>query len=115
MGADDALEQALRQLKLEYLAEAPQRIAELRSLMAGATEKQPEALDGLKRAFHKLAGSGGSYGIPAVSETARVGEAAAQRLLQDSAPGEPSDFASIGTHIEAVAAAFESARAAEGM
>jgi HPt (histidine-containing phosphotransfer) domain-containing protein len=104
----------MHRLKLEYLAESPQRIAELRAHLAAAESGAAGALDELRRAFHKLAGSGGSYGLPEVSDAARSGETTAQSLLAASGTVSPGSLGELRSHIEAVAAAFGAARAAEG-
>lgn len=69
-GTDDPL----IRLQWEYLREAPERLAELRKDLAAFRAGEPDALDSLRVRFHRLAGSGGSYGMPRVSEIARAAE-----------------------------------------
>ncbi len=64
----------LIQLQWEYVREAPQRLAELRKDLAAFRAGEPDALDSLRTRFHRLAGSGGSYGLPRVTEVARAAE-----------------------------------------
>lgn len=73
MSADevDELFQALRR---EYLAESADRLAELRSHVAGFRNGAAKATSLLKTHFHRLAGSGGSYGFPDVSAIAKEAE-----------------------------------------
>ena len=109
---NDALLEALKLLRIEYLKDAPQRVAELRSLLAGAERGEGGALDELRRALHKLAGSGGSYGYPELSARSRAGEVEAQRLLDTHAPVSASALGTLRVMVEGVAAAF--AAAADG-
>jgi len=64
----------------------------------------------LARLFHRLAGSGGSYGIDAVTTAARAGEHLADALAPAGKPLSPEDAAALQSHIAGVAAAFEAAR-----
>jgi diguanylate cyclase (GGDEF)-like protein len=74
MSEQDPLEVAMAALRREYLAEAPARLLELRKDYAAVLASEPDAAASLKGRFHKLAGSGGSYGFPEVSSLARKGE-----------------------------------------
>ena len=64
---DDAF-QALRR---EYLAEVPTRLRELRADVAALRAGDAEAVASLLTRFHRLVGSGGSYGFPQISAFAR--------------------------------------------
>jgi diguanylate cyclase (GGDEF)-like protein len=81
----DPLDDAMLQLQREYLAEFPDRIEELRSDIASFRALRPEAAASLKTRFHRLAGSGGSYGFPEISVVARDME---QWMGAKPAPGE---------------------------
>jgi len=70
----DALNDALAELRREYLFDAPGRLAELRKDIAAFRVGEADAIQSLIRRFHRLAGSGGSYGFPEVSDLAREGE-----------------------------------------
>ena len=59
------------ELQREYLAELPERLAELRRDIAGFAEGHPDAAQSLRGRLHRLAGSGGSYGFPELSAIAR--------------------------------------------
>ncbi len=61
-------------LQREYLADAPARLADLRKDLAAFRTGEPDALESLRRRFHQLAGSGGSYGFPRVTEISRTME-----------------------------------------
>src|SRR6478752_8246144 len=70
----DPLEEAMAGLRRDYLTESAARLLELRKDYAAVLACEPEAALSLKGRFHKLAGSGGSYGFPEVSSLARKGE-----------------------------------------
>ena len=59
-------DELLRQLQAEYLASIPEKVTEIQLLIAnGDTTK-------LREAFHKLKGTGKTYGMPEVSELCAV-------------------------------------------
>lgn len=109
----DPLAEALKGLRREYLAEAPARVAELRSLLGPVLAGDRVALDGLRRALHKLAGSGGSYGFAGVSAASRAGEQVARRLLETGAAVGAADGAALREAVECVDREFAQARAAQ--
>lgn len=59
----------LDELRAEYRAELPAKLAHLRELLTKGQLKD------LHRALHTLAGSAGTFGLPAVGEAAREAEA----------------------------------------
>jgi len=93
------------QLRREYLVEAPARLGELRKDLAAIRAGEPEALESLKSRFHRLAGSGGSYGFPAISEVSRE----AEDWLSKHPNPDDNGFAFLGVAIGRVAAAFDDA------
>jgi chemotaxis protein histidine kinase CheA len=108
--ADDPLEQQLGALRREYLADSAQRVTELRQGRARLAEGERAALPDLRQAFHRLAGSGGSYGFPLVSICSREGEQLVQALIAAGKTAEAADFRALDVCIERIAAAFEEAR-----
>lgn len=62
------LEDMLLQLKQEYVASLPQRVETLRAQFASGNVVV------LKDEFHRLKGSGKTYGLPEVSSVGEVGE-----------------------------------------
>ena len=64
-------DEAFLALQREYLAELPARLDELRADVAAFRAGQAESAASLKTRLHRLAGSGGSYGFPEISEVAR--------------------------------------------
>jgi len=112
-GSSDAnLDALLRQLRVQYVADSDDRVAELRDSLARVESGEQPALDELRRRFHKLAGSGGSYGLPDVTDRSRAGEQAAVGLLQAGAPPGVGAIAALRAHVEAVAGAFAAAKQA---
>jgi HPt (histidine-containing phosphotransfer) domain-containing protein len=108
----DPLAELLRNLRRDYLRDSTERVAELRGLLDRVQKGDAGAMDELKRALHKLAGSGGSYGFAAVSTASRAGEHVARRVLESGTPPGTDDLASLEDSIRQVADAFAAARAA---
>ena len=79
--ADDDL---LRELRAEYLAGSDGHIAALRADIAELRNGTPGAATAMRSRLHQLAGSGGSYGFPAISAIAREAE---QWLIGAPPPG----------------------------
>jgi diguanylate cyclase (GGDEF)-like protein len=67
-GPDDGI---FLELQREYLAELPERLGELDAAAAAFRAGDPTAAASLRTRFHRLAGSGGSYGFPEISAVAR--------------------------------------------
>jgi diguanylate cyclase (GGDEF)-like protein len=107
----DEQDELFQQLRKEYLAEAPARLDELRKDLAAACAREPEALASLRSRFHKLAGSGGSYGFQAITDASREGE---HWLLDHPEPGD-AGFAWLGGVVGRIAAAFDDAARALGL
>jgi diguanylate cyclase (GGDEF)-like protein len=102
----DPLNDALAELRREYLFDAPGRLAELRKDVSAFRAGESDAALSLIRRFHRLAGSGGSYGFPEISEIARGGE----RWLKTETPA-PSEVAAVKLTdlVDRLAAAFDTA------
>jgi chemotaxis protein histidine kinase CheA len=106
----DELAAVLRQLRQQYLDESPHRLAELEAQLALVAGGDSSALVGLADILHRLAGSGGSYGLADVTTAARAGEKFALSLRDASAAPDPGAISRLREHIAAVAAAFEAGR-----
>jgi diguanylate cyclase (GGDEF)-like protein len=106
----DALEAAFQELRREYLAEAAGRLAELRKDAAAFLAGEADAAESLLTRFHRLTGSGGSYGFPEVSVIARENEQwlAAQPELN------PAAAARLERAIEQLQTTFDRAAIAMG-
>ncbi len=77
---------AWAELRAEYLAEAPERLARGRAALGRLRAGERAAADELRRVFHGFAGSGRTYGFDRVTELGLAGEG-----LADSWPGEGED------------------------
>ncbi len=106
-GTDEFFEE----LRREYLAEAPARLNELRKDLEAMRAGEADAAASLKVRFHRLAGSGGSYGFPEVSAAARAAE---QWLGTQSAP-DATGIEQISGMIDQLAATFDRAGAELGL
>jgi diguanylate cyclase (GGDEF)-like protein len=70
----DQIDTVLAGLRREYLSAMPERVDELRADITAWRGGSAEATASLRGRFHKLAGSGGSYGFADLSAIAREGE-----------------------------------------
>jgi len=109
----DSPEESFNALRREYIAEAPGRLAELRKDIAAYRAGEPDATASLKTRFHRLAGSGGSYGFPIISDISRETE----RWLQDDPGAEPSPQAleRLETAVQRLSGAFNQAATEVGL
>jgi len=108
--APDPLEAAMHALRAEYLAESPERVRELSAALGRLRTKDATALADLQRHFHRLAGSGGSYGFPLVTDRSRAAEHTLARLESEGRPLAREDFAALEQHVLGVADAFRDAQ-----
>lgn len=82
--------QRLRELRRKYQAELPGRIAELAGaadVVAAASDKTI-GLRALMALAHKLAGSGGTFGLPELSRRAGAIEQSVERLIDSDRVSE---------------------------
>ncbi len=106
----DPLAEVMRGLRRDYLSGAPERVRELHTLLERTERGEPGALDGLRRALHKLAGSGGSYGFEEISKAGRAGEHLAQAVMErGGGVAASADVALLRKAVDAVTRAVESA------
>ncbi len=112
--SDDTFARQLQELRREYLADSPKRMAELRGLSDRLAHGDAGALADFRQAFHRLAGSGGSYGFPLVSTKSREAEHLVQRLAAAGAELTAADLTAIDTCVAGIALAFEEAAATFG-
>ncbi|HSE53532.1 MAG TPA: diguanylate cyclase [Gemmatimonadales bacterium] len=92
-----------QELRREYLAEAPARLGELRKDLAAARSGEIDAISSLKSRFHRLSGSGGSYGFPAISEASRE----AEQWIGEHPEPDDAGFAMLAGVIGRIASAFD--------
>jgi diguanylate cyclase (GGDEF)-like protein len=107
----EELELVLAQLRREYVAESPTRLEELRKDIAAFRAGEPDASKSLIILFHRLAGSGGSYGFPAISEIGKRME----RWLKSDPPPAPDQSGTLDDAVEQLVKAFDQAGAGLGM
>lgn len=84
-------EATIAHLRTQYLVSALERLDTIeRSLdVLDRNPSDTEALRAMARAYHKLAGSGGTYGFPKISELGFRGEVECTHLAErGSAPNE---------------------------
>lgn len=111
MSEDADLLKILAGLRAQYLAEAPERMANLGSALARARSGEAGALAEVRLLLHRLAGSGGSYGLQSVTDTARIAEHVAYELLDRGEPVAPDDADRLAALIDGVRTAFREAGA----
>ena len=99
----DPVAAALRELRREYHAEGPARVAELEAALTALREGDETAETTLTMLCHRLAGSGGAYGFPEVSVAARSME----QLLRSEPHWTAERLAVVESGIRQIAEAFE--------
>ncbi|MFN0180404.1 MAG: diguanylate cyclase [Gemmatimonadales bacterium] len=99
------------ELRREYLLEAAARLGELRKDLAALKSGETDAATSLKVRFHRLAGSGGSYGFPEISTRSR----AAERWLAEHPSPAATEAAILEELVGAIAQAFDAAGATLGL
>jgi HPt (histidine-containing phosphotransfer) domain-containing protein len=113
MTADDDLAAALHRLRADYLAAAPERIAELWTAYARVQNGGVQLLEGLGTLVHRLAGTGASYGLPAVTARAREADEACRQMIASRAPLAPGDMQRLRALLQGIADAFQDASFSE--
>lgn len=75
---DETFEETFSRLRLRYLEKARARCDGFDRALEGleSTAADGDALDEIRQSFHKLSGSGATYGFPRVSELGLQGELA---------------------------------------
>jgi HPt (histidine-containing phosphotransfer) domain-containing protein len=98
-------------LRSEYLADAPRKVGELWKALERVQNGEPDAAGQLRVLVHHLAGSGGAYGFPVVTERAR----AAEQLIDRHGANRfaPAEIKQLHEHLQALADAFDQARSTE--
>jgi diguanylate cyclase (GGDEF)-like protein len=106
-GGADGFDAVFAELRREYLQEAPARIAELRKDADAFRAGEPDAAASLVTRFHRLAGSGGSYGFDDIGGIAR----AAERWLAGPPKPTAADAGELDRRVAALARAVDAALA----
>lgn len=113
MSNDDALNRRLAELRASYIAESPERLGELWRLFARVQNGDVPALAELGSGLHRLAGTGGSYGLMSVTEHARTAEQAVRTLMAAGRAPRPGECATLRAQIQNLADAFAAASSPE--
>ncbi|MBT3352120.1 MAG: hypothetical protein HOC91_18085 [Nitrospinaceae bacterium] len=94
----ESMREALTALKKEYLSRWPEKNERLETLLAQITDQQGsgDALKDFRMEFHKLAGSGGSYGMPEITETSREAELYVVSIIE----GDGANFQEVHQRIK---------------
>lgn len=103
----EPFEKAFDQLRREYLAESDARITELRADVDSLRMGDQAAVLSLRTRFHRLVGSGGSYGFPEISTAARESE----RWVASETPPGPADADALDDAVDRLAVLFSDATA----
>lgn len=87
-----------------------QRLGDARARLQTAwqEERNEDLLFELQRRAHKLAGRGGTFGFPQVSDTARALEVEMDRIIKSSAPLVSGDIDSVSGLVSQVETAVAS-------
>jgi HPt (histidine-containing phosphotransfer) domain-containing protein len=97
------LQQALDLFRSQFAEHLPARLAEARAALdAWRTEPgSDERLRALHRVLHRLAGSAGTFGMPALGDAARAIELQLDALLERTQRGS-ADVEAIAAQVEAL-------------
>jgi HPt (histidine-containing phosphotransfer) domain-containing protein len=108
--ADD-LAAALAALGAEYRANLAPRLDALEALAAALARGQGDAEDlrTLRRGLHTIAGSAKTFGLPAVTDAARAGEAFLDPWRDTVKPPGAAEWAELDRLLAALRAAAQSA------
>ncbi|MBI2842704.1 MAG: Hpt domain-containing protein [Armatimonadetes bacterium] len=103
----------LEELRRTYLSGAPRKLAELERAILGL-EMNPTSLPHerrLRRLLHNLIGSGGSYGFPAVSDTAKGMSECLKRRQKGASPIGTDVLQDLRAHLQNLRKVFDDAGA----
>lgn len=98
----------LEQQRAEYRALLPERLLEIVSLWRQVLQSDDpsKALATLERCAHSLAGSGATFGCPALGAAARQLELTVNPLLDSAHPLSPESTAVLAQAVEALQCSF---------
>lgn len=84
----ESLEQILNDLRKNYIAAWPDKRKRMFSHLGNARngQKAQDAVTGLRMEFHRIAGTGATYGFPEVTRLGRQAESYAERLIKGQEP-----------------------------
>ena len=101
----------LEQQRADYCASLPQRWLQIESLwrQLQSGEAPEQALDGLERCAHGLAGSGATFGCAAMGDAARLLELAVEPLRGSAHALSPESLAALAQAVDALQRSFPDA------
>lgn len=111
--SDDELQRKLAELRALYLAESGERLAELWRMFARVQNGDVPAQADLCDALHRLAGTGGSYGLMTVTDHARAAERTVRAMMADARAPTAAQCAALRAQLQTLADAFASASSPE--
>jgi diguanylate cyclase (GGDEF)-like protein len=90
----ESWEEAIRELRGEYIRESRGKLAHMEGLLALLTNapSDRDPLQDLLRRFHGFAGSGATYGFPRVSAIGLEGEKICRAIAEDERPATPQSL-----------------------
>jgi HPt (histidine-containing phosphotransfer) domain-containing protein len=103
---DEELERALAKLRAKYLAELPQRLADIRADLAKAEAGDAAAMQNVRLLLHRLAGSAGTHGFDLATSRARAAENLAAEVCDSSSTLDPAQAARLQGLVADLQAAF---------
>jgi HPt (histidine-containing phosphotransfer) domain-containing protein len=103
---DEELERALAKLRAKYLAELPQRLADIRAELANAEAGDAPAMQSVRLLLHRLAGSAGNHGFDLATNRARAAETLAADVCDSGSPLDPAQAARLRDLVASLEAAF---------
>ena len=97
------LQQALDLFRAQFASQLPARLAEARAALDAwaAAPQDDERLRALHRVLHRLAGSAGTFGMPAFGDAARAIELQLETLLERPGRG-PQEVEAIASQLAAM-------------
>lgn len=107
---ETSVNEQLAQLRKIYVARMPAEFAAMEELLAGLPEKDKcrANLDQLHSRLHKLAGSGGTFGLVTLSVRARVIEQQLNEILKEAADEmDPAIITKLKMDVQALHSALD--------
>ncbi len=110
-GSSSGMSAALEALRTQYIEGWPEKRDRMNGLVerAGGGEEPQDALRDLRMEFHRLAGTGGTYGLPPVTEAGRSAEAFIEPFLDGEQSPSPEEIARIREFVIALDEVFTAA------
>ncbi len=95
----DAADGPERLRRVEFLADAPERVRELSAALGRLRARDPAGLEALRRVFHDLSASAASHGLPDIAARCVAGQAAAATLAGVPLPLPRADLQALEQHV----------------